>query len=546
MTTFINTSKTEISTKLQNQIGDLASTLRAELMRRGYLPVDWNKFVGVFLLDSNGAEGNYDIIRKNEFRAFIKSLRKVTPHKLPIYESTITKCLEDNPPGVMRVLYVSDESCGAMKLLYNEYAEDPAAGRLRPQDRLQLALEEGRAHMGAASIKLAEDIHAKLKDLPPNEALQAVMDAELATAPELEELRARRAELGQSETELVYDFIARLPQFREGWRSVQDRVKKVVIPPDTSTANNLEVMVMAAAYVFDKVTVGTGLSKEEVSYLIGHFARNDMLVQKLLRRIGESLRGHALSGALQDFSVTWMAQGFPKLEVGQKLAATLAMTEVPDDIEVLAPWKAWSLIVPPGLFGKPSATDGDISRLWCVGTDIKFVVMSSGSFVGQINESKIAALTDGSSKLLWEAMASLVKGACLALANPDDYKRQSVKDRQASHSKKQRDGEPDFSVSRFMLSAPVQIDLRQALIDELEGKKRSAGGGSPTVQFFVRGHWRSQAHGPGRALRKQIRIEGFWKGPEEGRVLLRNYKVKEEEVRMAEDETPDNEGSSDA
>lgn len=42
---------------------------------------------------------------------------------------------------------------------------------------------------------------------------------------------------------------------------------------------------------------------------------------------------------------------------------------------------------------------------------------------------------------------------------------------------------------------------------------------------IVRGHWRQQAHGPARALRKTLWIQPFWKGPEESRVLLRTYKA---------------------
>lgn len=225
-----------------------------------------------------------------------------------------------------------------------------------------------------------------------------------------------------------------------------------------------------------------------------------------------------------------MYSGFPKLEVGHKLAASLAMTDVPDDIEVLAPWKAWSLIVPPGLFGE--GTDEETyARIWCMGAEPHFFLMNSGEIYGPFNRETFTGLTKTADKdvhAITKAVDSLIRGACLALSNPEEYKRTPLKERGASSGKKpQRDGDPDFTASRFMLSAPVQIDARPHLLDYISGKKRKAGG-APTVQFFVRGHWRNQAHGPRMSLRKQMRIEGYWKGPEHGAIKLGNYKVKDE------------------
>ncbi len=53
------------------------------------------------------------------------------------------------------------------------------------------------------------------------------------------------------------------------------------------------------------------------------------------------------------------------------------------------------------------------------------------------------------------------------------------------------------------------------------------------MQFLVRGHWKNQAHGPRSSLRKRIWIKPFWKGDEHARILLRNYKVKEEADDLA-------------
>ena len=44
-----------------------------------------------------------------------------------------------------------------------------------------------------------------------------------------------------------------------------------------------------------------------------------------------------------------------------------------------------------------------------------------------------------------------------------------------------------------------------------------------SVRYTVRGHFRNQAHGPSRALRKRIWLAPYWKGPLEGAKLSHLY-----------------------
>jgi hypothetical protein len=44
-----------------------------------------------------------------------------------------------------------------------------------------------------------------------------------------------------------------------------------------------------------------------------------------------------------------------------------------------------------------------------------------------------------------------------------------------------------------------------------------------TKRFKVRGHWRNQAHGPGRTERRFRHIEPFWKGPDAAEVINKTY-----------------------
>lgn len=70
----------------------------------------------------------------------------------------------------------------------------------------------------------------------------------------------------------------------------------------------------------------------------------------------------------------------------------------------------------------------------------------------------------------------------------------------------------------------VKLDarIRDALLHS-EGNKASW---QVAQRFIVRGHWRNQAHGEGRLLRKRLWIEPHWRGPENVKEALeRNYEV---------------------
>lgn len=59
---------------------------------------------------------------------------------------------------------------------------------------------------------------------------------------------------------------------------------------------------------------------------------------------------------------------------------------------------------------------------------------------------------------------------------------------------------------------------------------RGVGGSIPlSHRYIVRGHFREQPHGKGKKLRKTIFIQPFWKGPTDGEIRERIYKVNETE-----------------
>lgn len=209
-----------------------------------------------------------------------------------------------------------------------------------------------------------------------------------------------------------------------------------------------------------------------------------------------------------EFLGEWLLGGFPRLEISHKYAAALCCTDCPPEIEIRAPWKAWSLVVPPGLFGDERTP----ARLWVLGSRWVGMLWPDGFFQHVENKPAVSAFAI--------MMENLISGACLSLADPEQHRKPAG----SSHSKgNKRSGPPDLSLARFLLAPPVTVDLRQHLADAL----KPGGGGVPKVQFLVRGHFRQQVHGAGRALRKTIWIEPHWKGPETGHVLLRPHQLKD-------------------
>lgn len=229
------------------------------------------------------------------------------------------------------------------------------------------------------------------------------------------------------------------------------------------------------------------------------------------------------------FGGLWLLSNFAKVEIGHKLAAALCLTDVPDDIELKAPWDGWSLVIPPGLLSFDRIVDehGDLVRIevvraLCVGTKPRYLLGARGEI------SPVKDPVEGNPKSReMQAIRNLVKGVCLAMSEPDDFRRESVT---KSTKSKRSGGAPDLNQARFMLSAPIVIDLRDHLKAVLRGEHKTRDGGRLTVQFLVHGHWKNQAHGPHHSLRKRIWIQPFWKGDEQARVLLRNYKVKDDEA----------------
>ncbi len=260
----------------------------------------------------------------------------------------------------------------------------------------------------------------------------------------------------------------------------------------------------------------------------------------------------------------WQQSAFARINVGHKLAAALALTDVPQDVPH-SPWRSWSLVIPEGMFSPTERTEGwdlvahnhqsreEASKLlqlisdekrdrwtgvvlrrawfhgttligvcadwWFEGGDAANVPPLQCSAVSITEESMKTALGEE----LHDMVRSLGLGVLAAITNQPPRKsgQWGLTKKRSGHKKP--DKTPIGEI--WDVAAPVTIDLRDHVRSMQTGKGRK--GHPTTAAWVVRGHWRNQVHGPGRALRRQTWIEPFWKGDASMRKLMRGVEVKE-------------------
>lgn len=83
------------------------------------------------------------------------------------------------------------------------------------------------------------------------------------------------------------------------------------------------------------------------------------------------------------------------------------------------------------------------------------------------------------------------------------------------------------NISEYKLNINVKLDNVKYLNTML-----SSGSKKYTSRWLVKGHWRNQPFGVKRKLVKRIFVEPFWKGPEKGLVLNRDYFVTDRKLNI--------------
>lgn len=431
-----------------------------------------------------------------------------------------------------QVLQMEEDKSGKLQALQKELANanTPEAilkvaersdavngGNLREYTLSQMLLLSSKKRAAEEAIGGTNGTHEILKRAQNNLAYPGRSQAK-DVVREGEDLRAQIAELNREHAAKAIEFesIAGISFYE--WRERIVRAAKEAAMPPLTSANNVEVGLMGIAHVcsaadFDGMVDAIG---ETLAGIHATVARQREYSRNLMEMV--TAGDTALCADVSLFATWWRESSYAKLEVGHKLAASLCLTDVPEELTPKMPWPAWSLIVPDGLLG-------ELARIWVLDAEdlhagkrrqVFLLVDRHGRHPGKIGEVEN------------EMIHSLVYGAALALSNPEDFRKERHHKPSARSAKGRTGGAPDLTSARFLLSAAVKVDLREhvraALDDERAGRRR---GSSPKVQFLVRGHWRNQAHGPGLTLRTPKWIFPFWKGPEAARILLRTHRVED-------------------
>lgn len=240
-------------------------------------------------------------------------------------------------------------------------------------------------------------------------------------------------------------------------------------------------------------------------------------------------------GKFTKFMYLWASSGFARLNVGQKLAAALALTDAPE-IPLHAPWHGWSLVIPDGFFQDIRRDDAiheteglstaiiTLKRAWFIETELVCVIGDNSGTQG----GSAVIWCDQIPKVLGKNIAELIKNLAMgAIAAIENHPARSVGQWGAVRSKTnpKRLDAPAIGAN-YELAAPITVDLRDALKKMIkDGPSRK--GQMPKAYWVVCGHWKQQVHGLKRGLRKTIWIQPYPKGDPSLKVLMRTVKVEE-------------------
>ena len=246
----------------------------------------------------------------------------------------------------------------------------------------------------------------------------------------------------------------------------------------------------------------------------------------------------AEAALIPSMALAWAECGFPVIEPGHQLAASLMATSVPRDFTQLhMPWRTFGFIVPPRILQEEPAfgcvMHAHTGRVIMLaetegrGAGSAMLHYGSESSIAGWGEKLVESTATGEPVLQETAGASrdlrrsellgrLVLGICLEF---DQYKESVT--RSSNNSNQRKYGIP--VADTFRLTRHVRLDVRPAIRDYVKGARRN----SPTVQSLVRGHWKTQACGESASERKLIHIEPYWRGPDESPLAIRSHVLNE-------------------
>jgi len=285
-------------------------------------------------------------------------------------------------------------------------------------------------------------------------------------------------------------------------------------------------------------------------FLERYFMRNEPLSGK------ESIEIYRLFATAK-----WYSVGCPAVTLERNLAASLMVTETADELvdAVMPPWDCFMVRLPADLVEEGhiefthllvhrhirtlKPVNGAVLESHPVveylenlnGLAWGFYGLSSGDDYsaridklavllgkeqGEYFDFESLTIEPKPENRLFHTLARLVVGICHLAENPNAMRRKSTKKK--PHQRWRFSKLPLTTEYVLAADVPVKVDCTQAIGAYIRGDRKAL----PRFQYLVRGHWRNQAHGPGRMARKRIWIQPYWKGPEDMPRLFREHRFE--------------------
>jgi hypothetical protein len=260
----------------------------------------------------------------------------------------------------------------------------------------------------------------------------------------------------------------------------------------------------------------------------------------------------------------WVQEGMPKVVLGHKVAAAL-MASTAEGAALRyaeAPFRAFYIELPDNLLRTDSdeiggvlvvrydagsnphgTTDKDYGWAWIGFARTEEVVGGWGMTLREMQvydlERERQMMTQRGfefgefgetiserEKRLWGVIGRLIVGTMIYMHMGHGARRLQKTTWKPKYGRSQRPPERPI----YEVRPNIQIDLRDDVLDYLEGRTKEEdeestprGSYEVKVRVKVRGHFKLQPYGPGASLRKLIFREPYWRGPEEGAVVIRSH-----------------------
>lgn len=277
------------------------------------------------------------------------------------------------------------------------------------------------------------------------------------------------------------------------------------------------------------ILIATARDMHARSYAHGD---SDVVAWDRFRRDSPDLIGAPAAVVAESFFLArWQADGFPRVVAKPRLSASLMATGIAREqmVDVLPPWRAFVIEIvdsPLTLAAAGSKVAHPIDRVevhysthhhglpsWTLlascksGVSLQRMSVRPEDWLNDIAyqgpaDAFSSELEDGDLRTL-ELLSRLVAGLCLHLS-PEALTDAERRARGKSYRSERRG---PAVLRDYVTSDAVTADVRSAVAEYA-----AHGGRAPTVRRLVRGHWKRQHHGEGRALRKWIHVEPYWRG----------------------------------